>query len=1243
MGSSRRWSLCAVWLVLATCCAAPAQTDDTSSGSRSKATDKAARKREEEEQARRDKRGKPTGDARETGQAKTSDKDRAKTADEETGAQEKEKAPEQEEAEKTKPPTKSVYPPRPEVAEQNAQIAYVLDQIEGELKELVPLYGQRAFWQAIINRALQEADPRRGQVAYSPPPSYRLLPGDQFQVTFWNPFVTPEQRTVTVQADGTVVFDPIGAVAVAGMTAPEFTALLTNLIRRKGPRDATVQIQFTSLHSLRVSVGGEVRRPSPAVLLDGYATLMDAVTAAGGPAAYASLRHIRLHRGQEVQEVDLYRFLMDGDPQANPALRDGDSVHLPVADRLVAVTGEVVRPARYELVGEQTVREALAMAGGVRGQAARVQVSVVRDYRQELLFDYDVGAVLDGSADTHTVEPLSHGAVILVLPVAARQSIKVDGAVGRPGEYGYTAGMTLGEAVAKAQGIKGGHVAVGLVRRTRPDGGVESINFEVAELASGGPAAKIPLQPDDEVLIPLFEERPPITVVVEGAVNEPGDVTVTSEATVSDLLLRVRGLAPDAASVATLLSIVEGHQVETRIDLSDLTRGGQPKPNPSLANGDRLVVPRREQVGLAPKVTVLGPVRNPNDYELTRGMRLSDLLERAGGLLPEASRHGKLTRTMPGDPVPLVLYVDFAKAASGEAKDNPALQDADVVEVLEASATVLAIPARVTVTGPVAKPGIYPRSQSMTVKDLIREAGNLRLEADRDTAYVVRQGAEGRARRIRINPARALGGDPNHDLVLENGDILELVPWREIRASRGKVSVEGAVFFPGEYELSEGMTLEDLLFLAAGATPDAYLPRAEVKRLDQGGRTRMVPVDLSLRPLLMPLMDGDQVTVYTHAEAVYREPSVEIKGSVQRPGQFERGVGMRLSDLIFQAGGLTRNVDFTACEVARARDTQVVILKPDLVRLLKGDESQNIELQDGDSVYIQTVGEYRHLPREVLVRGQVRLPGFFPLSDETETIKSLLDDRAKGLLEGAFVEGAVLLRRVDEVVSPEFARFGNEIYSLLQLKKERDDFLLILTRNSATTVPSLPKDDRILPTQILSEGNLPPSLLSVVVPTEKDMPRKPPSTDDLPPELLKRYVRVAVDLRANLEGRDHLRLRPNDILIIPEEPELVLVQGEVAGNMAQPYAQGRTVAHYLERAGGVTRDADTARMLILRANGSLTQVAGNTVVRRGDMILIPPKPITIKRETRPLEDVQVIASILGGLATTFLALSQAVK
>ncbi len=75
----------------------------------------------------------------------------------------------------------------------------------------------------------------------------------------------------------------------------------------------------------------------------------------------------------------------------------------------------------------------------------------------------------------------------------------------------------------------------------------------------------------------------------------------------------------------------------------------------------------------------------------------------------------------------------------------------------------------------------------------------------------------------------------------------------------------------------------------------------------------------------------------------------------------------------------------------------------------------------------------------------------------------------------------------------------------------------------------------------------------------------------------------------------------------------------------------------------MTRDADTARMLILRANGSLTQVAGNTVVRRGDMILIPPKPITIKRETRPLEDVQVIASILGGLATTFLALSQAVK
>ncbi|MCC7493528.1 MAG: SLBB domain-containing protein [Fimbriimonadaceae bacterium] len=1145
----------------------------------------------------------------------------------------------------------SYYPPRPSLPGDQPGVAALLDEIETEARDELPLYGQGIFRQEIIERSLRGSQP---EVVVSPPPSYQMAPGDQFVVTFWNPLVPPKQVATQVQNDGTVGFDPIGVVQVGGLAVPDFERLLTTQLRRKGPKDAQVRISYSNLHALRVAVRGEVRRVSTGVVVNGFATLFDALAAAGGPTAHAAVRQITLYRGTQTQTIDLYQFLLTGDPKANVALRDGDSIYVPVATRLVAVAGAVARPARYELLREQTIVEALQLAGGPTGKAARLQVSRVRDYTQPTKYDFPLGEVIGQKADLREVEPLRQGDEVEVLAAAAAAAtVRVVGAVGRPGEYGWEAGLTLAAAVAKAQGItRDGFVGVGAIRRVRSDGQVESLPFEVADLREGGAAAKLVLRPGDEVEILAKEQRSPVRVSVRGAVNKPGGYESTTALTVVDLLRTAGGVAELASTQAVLLSTSSGQPVETRIDLAPLARGAEPQPNPELRNGDLLTVLSLSELGALPEVRVVGLVRNPGAYPLTAAMTVRDLLQRCGGVLPRAASRAKLTRVVAGSADFERRYLDLTRALAGGPADNLPLREDDLLEVVTADEAAVAAPRQVTINGPVAKPGLYGRAVGMTVGDLLREAGGLRPEADRDVAFVLRQEAGGQTRRLRINPARALAGQAEDDLELADLDLVELQAWRSVTIEPPRVRVAGAVYRPNEYPLTAGMTVDDLLFLAGGPLPNAYLPRAELQRRAPGDRFRVLPLDLTVKPLLLPLAAGDQLEVYTHSRATVIEPMVSIKGFVANPGAYERGIGMTLSELVFRAGGLLCQPGFTTCEVARARDTRPLLFRPDLALALQGDKAQDLVLEDGDSIIIRRDGEYFKSTPEVLVRGRVRVPGLYSLTGNEDSLRALLMERAGGLQQGAFSAGAVLLRRVEEVVDPAAATFVNAIYDDLLQRKKQADLAAIMARSNSGNVPDqLPNaitDERVLPTAVVQPSEIITQDLDQAMGQAADgveqftgghRAGQTRGSNGVPVG----YVRVAIDLEAILNGQADLRMRPRDVLVVPNEPELVLLMGEVASTSAQQYVADKTLNWYVQRAGGVTSSADVKAALVIRANGTVAQAEHHTVIRRGDMILVPARPLEIPRDRRAMESVQAIASILGGFATTMVALTQAFK
>lgn len=1151
------------------------------------------------------------------------------------------------------PAAREFYPPRPQVTTVSAELTALLDEIEAEAARELPLFGQAIFRQQAIDRYTQSLLPQHSIA--EPPPSYRVQPGDRFSVTYWNDLVDPVTVEAQVQSDGRIGFGPVDPVAVSGLSYGELKELLTREVQRRGPRAARVLVSLAGLHSIRVKVTGEVRRGNSTLTLSGFATLMDALAAAGGPRASASLRTVRLVRGGVDRTIDLYPSLLEGEPGVDEVLRDGDSIHVFVARRLVAVGGGVVRQARYELVDEQSVAEALALAGGVLPRATGLQVVRVEDYVQEVLIDIPVGAVMAGDERLATVEPLRHGDQIEVqLLGSPNRQLVIEGAVNRRGTYGWREGITLGELVALAQGVSGvGYAPTGQINRLQPDGGREAISFVIADLIAGGDAANVPLQPGDVVTITRLLDRPPITVAVFGAVNYPDTYQTAGRFTVNELILRAGGLAPGAALTgAVLTSMASGRPEDIRIDLSAVPGGGQPEPNPLLQNGDQLRVAFVHELGGAPLVRIDGLVRQPASFPLSTGMRVADLLELAGGTLPRARSRARLQRLVPGSGQTERLTVDLGAAMQGDPAHNLLLAADDLLEV--ASADLIGTPGEpiVSITGMVNQPGWKPLYEGMTVADLLDDARGVQTGADLHHAYLRRIDDDGRVRSIAVNLLRASDLDPEHNLVLQPGDVLEILPAQAV-VNTPQVRVDGAVYRPGAMDLTIGMTIEELMVRAGGATPEAYRERASLWRRTPNGQGVVLWINLD-GPLNLPLEDGDQLTVLRLDEAVHLEATVEIRGTVQNPGQYPRTEGMTLRDLIWMAGGPTLGIGMMTCELARARGLSADVIPVDLRAVMAGDETANLVLQDGDSAYLNTLGAYLHAPEHVLIRGAVHTQGQFALRGDGESLREMLLERVGGVTENAFAEGAMLLRRVEEVIPPEQALFASEVWEYFVQRNERDNIGYVLARQGNARVEQLPQVRRDLPigavrsplAELLSqrrdltqiEEDIEELLQRMETPTETVGETTEPGNIRRVERFLPEYIRIQIDLAAILAGETDLELRPNDVLLVHRVPEMITVMGEVAVSQGYPYAEGRTLRDYVRLAGDFTNDADVRETRVLHADGTVDVYRPNDRIRRGDLILVPPRMINLPRETDPLRTIQAVAQVVGALATTIIAI-----
>jgi protein involved in polysaccharide export with SLBB domain len=279
---------------------------------------------------------------------------------------------------------------------------------------------------------------------------------------------------------------------------------------------------------------------------------------------------------------------------------------------------------------------------------------------------------------------------------------------------------------------------------------------------------------------------------------------------------------------------------------------------------------------------------------------------------------------------------------------------------------------------------------------------------------------------------------------------------------------------------------------------------------------------------------------------------------------------MKLSDLIFMAGGLLPGAAPKA-EVAKARcEKMTTVLTVDLDSLSKGDRSQDVALEDGDVVMIRKRSDFFDKPMMVRVEGEVKLPGTYALRTKNDRVSDVIK-RAGGLTEYAYPEGAMIIRDVKKLLSEA------------------------VTAGVAGALPGLAAQAAAGAVSAVAR----PAAPSVVSRARK-------ITDLLP------TGKIVIDLREALSGRGgpkDIVLEEGDLIFVPKRPTHVLVTGAVVNPSAVAYLRGKDLEYYISEVGGFAIDADTKNIFVVRMNGEVLRVSGkkNVEVMAGDTIFVPTK------------------------------------
>ena len=444
--------------------------------------------------------------------------------------------------------------------------------------------------------------------------NYVLRSGDVLQFT---------QRVVRVSIAGQVsrpgsVDVPIGqgivqAIAMANGATPQ--AALSRVVVRRGGKEIPVdlyksivlgrgedsfKLQAGDLIVVpqsqdRVSVLGAVLKPNYYSISDGTTMSVSAALAqAGGGNPRAALSRATIRHADGTQSpVNLYKIVVQGLPEGDLNLKNGDAVVVPESLGLT-VLGTVARPGTFYLEEAKTPRlaDVLAQAGGLSLRPEQTRITITRRVptsgTKPFSMEIDPVALLLQNSWSQNAE-VQDGDVISVVGLQS-QTVFVSGEVRQPGSFELRAGDGLQELLSRAGGV----TLLGSLRQitiTHKNGQMQMV--DALDAIKKGQASPVKLQDGDYVVVPQNLNR----VLVMGAVRSPSAYPLPEDRPLS--VGEALALAGGPSDTAKLKEIAILHQtpqgMQRRVLSLKTARNVQTNSGVLLQAGDILYVPQGTQ------------------------------------------------------------------------------------------------------------------------------------------------------------------------------------------------------------------------------------------------------------------------------------------------------------------------------------------------------------------------------------------------------------------------------------------------------------------------------------------------------------------------------------------------------------------------------------------------------------------------------------------------------------------------
>jgi polysaccharide export outer membrane protein len=218
---------------------------------------------------------------------------------------------------------------------------------------------------------------------------YILGPDDSIQVIVYG---QPDAGITTrIKADGTIVMPLIGTLTASGLTNIGLAKLVTDKLTAGGfLKNPVINVEIGNYVSNSVNIAGKVNAPGIYPLDRPYHAL-DVLLKAGW-VREAGATYVYMRRpGAPETRLDTEE-LVRGGPENNPLLRDGDTLFVPDADQFF-IYGQIGRAGSFAVLPRMTVRQALAIAGGVTPTGQSNKVGLIRGTAKEV--DADLATLIE--------------------------------------------------------------------------------------------------------------------------------------------------------------------------------------------------------------------------------------------------------------------------------------------------------------------------------------------------------------------------------------------------------------------------------------------------------------------------------------------------------------------------------------------------------------------------------------------------------------------------------------------------------------------------------------------------------------------------------------------------------------------------------------------------------------------------------------------------------------------------------